>query len=129
MWMFKVLTADAEGKPSWHIPKLRFDTTAEAAAAAAAYLRSEADMGNLMVVALEPAPEIVNRDQQHAAMLNYLKQEFTRAGEMHLWEFIHDIDPDWPNPWSDPDNPEGKCICPAIGINIGCPIHGTEQDF
>lgn len=125
-WMFKVLT-EKDGEPSWYIPKMRFDTTADAATAAAAYLRAEADNGNLMLVALEPAPETVDRDQQHAAMLNYLKQEFTRAGEMHLWEFIHSIDPKWPNPWwPDPDDPDGKCICPPIGINISCPIHGDK---
>lgn len=48
---------------------------------------------------------------EHSRMLDYLKAEFTRDGVTLLWELIHEIDPDWPNPWRDPDDPEGRCTC------------------
>lgn len=126
-WTFKILGAGEDDKPCWEIAKLRFESIGSAASAAGAYLHHEAEKGNLMVVALEPSQEVIDKDKQHAAMLNYLKQEFTRGGEIHLWKFIHGIDPEWPNPWHDTDDPEGGCTCPLHGIRVSCPIHG-ERD-
>lgn len=61
---------------------------------------------------------------QHEEMLAELKRQFTKGGEIHLWNMIHRIDPRWPNPWHDPENV--GCTCPPIGISKGCPIHGAE---
>lgn len=141
-WTYKVLTDNEAGKASWHIAKMRFDTPAEAATGAAAYLRCEAERGNLMLVALEPMEDDSplaeqnriliehNRElvKQNRQMLEGLKILFSArdggSGRIDMWELIHKIDPDWANPWRDTDDPEGRCSCPLYGINVRCPIHG-----
>lgn len=60
---------------------------------------------------------------EHHMMLDYLKKEFTAHGLQDTWALIHEIDPAWPNPHRDPDDPEGFCRC-APGYNPACPIHG-----
>lgn len=69
---------------------------------------------------------------EHKEMLDHIKREYSdrtggRGGRVDMWELIHRIDPEWPNPWQDPDDPEGKCTCPPIGINWTCPIHGPHH--
>lgn len=38
---------------------------------------------------------------EHTRMLNYLKARFSEhdGGRQEVWDLIHGIDPEWPNPW------------------------------
>lgn len=72
---------------------------------------------------------IAKLQAEHTEMLDYLKREFARDGVTTTWDLIHKIDPAWPNPWKDPDDPEGKCTCfPTGPVKNDCPIHGDEVE-
>lgn len=133
-WTYKTLRFSKDGQTAeWHTMPFRFPVMAGAAMAAQAYMLAEAERGHMVVVSLEPCEELkptMDRLAEHQNMLDALKRQFAdkqHGGEVYLWELIHSIDPEWPNPWRDPDDPDGKCTCGPTGINWdGCPIHGGE---
>jgi len=129
-WTYKTLRFNTDGVTAeWHTMPFRFPVMAGAAMAAQAYMLAEAERGHMVVVSLEPCEDLkpaMDRIAEHGVMLDYIKAEFKRTGEMTLWDLIHSIDPLWPNPWRDPDDPEGRCTCGLSTVKDDCPIHGGE---
>lgn len=106
-WTFKTLKFGLGLRPvaEWKTAEFQFVDISAAARSAAAYMLAHAAHGEMVVVSLEPSPEykpIMDRLQEHAVMLDELKHQFADrngGGQVHLWNIIHRIDPEWPNPW------------------------------
>lgn len=136
-WTYKTLRFAADGQTcEWQVRPFRFPVMAGAAMAAQAYMLAEAERGNMVVVSLEPCEELkplTEKVAEHTVMLDALKREFSdpqNGGTVYLWDIIHKIDPNWPNPWNaraDAMGMDENCICPPIGQSEYCPVHGSEK--
>lgn len=130
-WTYKTLRFGKDGAAIWHTMPFKFPFVSGAAMAAQAYMLAHAERGEMVVVSLEPCEELkptMDRLVEHDIMLNELKRTFADrngyGGLQHHWDMIHAIDPNWPNPWRDPDDPDGLCICAPHKAALNCPIHG-----
>lgn len=135
-WTFKTLRLGQDQLAVWHTMSFKFPIIAGAAMAAQAYMLAHAERGEMVVVSLEPCEELkptMDRLVEHDIMLTELKRQFTENGISYLWDLVHSIDPEWPNPWRDPDGyGEGDCLC-KIGmqgpeLNPACPVHGEKEE-
>lgn len=96
-WTYKTL-ALTEGRPEWMTAEFSFVTIHEASNAASAYMAAHAAKGEMVVVSLEPAPELKaasERLREHAIMLRALKNTYTSTRDGWLRDLIREIDPSW----------------------------------
>jgi hypothetical protein len=100
-WSYKVLKMGRDGRAEWLTAELKFKLPIDAARAAMAYMVSHADRGEMVVVSLEPSPElkpVTDRLREHQVMLDYLKAVYRRNSSMELGDLIREIDPYWIEP-------------------------------
>lgn len=96
-WTYKTL-ALKDGRPEWLTAEFRFGRAEDAAQAASAYMFAHAQKGEMVVVSLEPSPELkpaAERLKEHVRMLDMLKDVFAVAPTTRLQAFIREIDPNW----------------------------------